>query len=57
MKTKAFDCVEMKRQGAAIVQEKIAGMSVKQELDYWRRQTNALRKRQNQIQRKRKKSI
>jgi hypothetical protein len=57
MKTKTIDCVEMKRKGAAIVQEKIAGMSPREELVFWRRQTEALRLRQTQLQKKRKKAI
>ncbi|MFQ5353217.1 MAG: hypothetical protein ACE5D3_09130, partial [Candidatus Binatia bacterium] len=50
MKTKTFDCVEMKRRGAARVQEAIAGMEPQQESQYWRDQTERLRKRQQEIQ-------
>ena len=50
MKTKTFDCVEMKRSGAASVQKAIAGMSPQQELQYWRDQTERLRKRQRAVQ-------
>jgi hypothetical protein len=50
MKTKTFDCVEMKRRGAAMVQEKIAGMTPKQELQFWREQTELLRQEQKKIQ-------
>ena len=46
MKTKAFDCVEMKRRGAELVQEHLAGMSREQQLEYWRSQTELLRQRQ-----------
>ena len=50
MKTKKFDCVEMKRRGAAKVQETIAGMTPEQELEFWRKQTEELRRRQREIQ-------
>ena len=50
MKTKTFDCVEMKRSGAARVQEAIAGMTPQQESQYWRDQTERLRKRQRAVQ-------
>lgn len=50
MKTKTFDCVEMKRRGAVRVQQTIAGMSPRQELEYWRNQTEQLRRRQREIQ-------
>ena len=43
MKTKTFDCVEMKRRGARAVYEAVKGMTVEQELEYWRSKTNELR--------------
>jgi len=49
MKTKAFDCVEMKRRGAALVQEKVAGMTPEQELEFWRQQTELLRQQQKAV--------
>lgn len=52
-KTKSFDCVEMKRQGAARVQALIAGMTPEEELEFWRKQTEELRKQQEQIRRTR----
>ena len=48
MKTKTFDCVEMKRRGAAIVQQKIAGMTPQEELEFWREQTELLRRAQKE---------
>lgn len=45
-KTKAFDCVEMKRRGAALVYEKLKSMSQEEQIDYWRRRTGELRKEQ-----------
>jgi len=35
MTTKTFDCVEMKRQGAERLQEKLAGMTRDERLAYW----------------------
>lgn len=49
MKTKTFDCVEMKRRGAAMVQEKVAGMTPEQELQFWRQQTELLRQEQKTV--------
>ncbi len=46
MKTKPFDCVEMKRQGAAEVLSRLAGKSRAQQLEYWRRRTEDILKRQ-----------
>lgn len=46
MKTKKFDCVEMKRRGAENVRAQIAGMTLEQELEFWRGQTEELRRRQ-----------
>jgi len=50
MKTKTFDCVEMKRRGAASVQKAIAGMGPQQKSQYWRDRTERLRKRHQEIQ-------
>jgi len=36
MAAKAFDCVEMKREGARRIYEQIKGMTREQELAYWR---------------------
>ena len=49
MKTKTFDCVEMKRHGATLVQEKVAGMTREQELQFWREQTELLRQQQKAV--------
>jgi len=44
MKTKAFDCVEMKHRGAERLAARIKAMSVEEELEFWRRETEALRR-------------
>lgn len=49
MKTKTFDCVEMKRRGAELVQQRLAGMTPEEQLEYWRQQTDELRREQQRI--------
>jgi hypothetical protein len=46
MKTKKFDCVQMKRLGAAKVREQTADLTREQELAFWRQRSSHLRKRQ-----------
>jgi hypothetical protein len=50
MKTKTFDCVQMKRRGAEQVGRKIKGKSRAQQLQYWKQATEQLKERQRQIQ-------
>ena len=45
MNKKTFDCVEMKRDGAQRLRERLAGMTRQQQLDFWRERTDALRRR------------
>ena len=45
MKTKTFDCVEMKWRGGRRVYDRIKDMTPKQELAYWRRRTARLERR------------
>jgi len=52
MKVKTFDCVEMKTRGAEQVRQQIAGMSPLQELEFWRNQTEEIRRRQQDIRQK-----
>jgi len=42
MKTKKFDCVAMKRAGAAKTRRLTRGMSLQQQLAFWRRETEAM---------------
>lgn len=44
MKTKKFDCVEMKRKGARKVYEATKGMTVEEEVEYWRKRTREARR-------------
>ena len=44
MKNKSFDCVEMKRKGAEVIYQKVASLSIEQQLEYWRKGNDSLRK-------------
>ncbi len=46
MKNKAFDCVELQHRGAALVQEQLKGLTPEEQLEFWRKQTEALRQQQ-----------
>jgi hypothetical protein len=46
MKKKKFDCVAMKRSGAAAVYQITKDMTVEQKVEFWRKASEALLKRQ-----------
>jgi hypothetical protein len=46
MKTKSFDCVQMKRRGAELVQKHLKGKSLDQKLACWQKGTEELKKLQ-----------
>jgi len=46
MKTKTFDCVDMKRKAAARVYEAVKDMSPQEEAAYWRKINVAFARRQ-----------
>jgi len=48
---KTFDCVEMKRKGAARIYEAVKGMTPEQEKAYWEQVDEAFLKRQEERQR------
>jgi hypothetical protein len=52
MKTKTFDCVAMKRIGAGKVHRRIKRMSLRQQLAFWRRETEAMRQEQQAAKRR-----
>ena len=52
MKTKTFDCVEMKHKGAEKVREQIGGMAPEQELAFWQERSRILRQRQESVREK-----
>ena len=53
MKAKTFDCVEMKHRGAEKVREQTKGMTLEQELEFWRERSRILRQRQEIAKRER----
>ena len=52
---KEFDCVEMKRKGARILQKKLAGLSLEEELQFWQERDKALKEEQKKLRQKKKK--
>ncbi len=49
MKTKTFDCVEMKRRGARRVYDETKDLNLQQKIDYWRRRSEAFRREQEEL--------
>ena len=49
MKTKTFDCVEMKRAGALKVWRRLRGKTLKQKLAYWESRTADLKARKEEF--------
>jgi len=49
MKAKKFDCVQMKRLGAAQVQERTASLTKEQELAFWQERSQHLRRHQEAL--------
>lgn len=49
MKTKTFDCVEMKRRGAELVRQRLAGMTLEQEIEYWRQRSAEFQREQERL--------
>ncbi len=49
MKTKTFDAVRMKRQGAERVMKHLEGKSPQEQLEYWQKGTDDLRKLQRRL--------
>ncbi len=45
---KKFDCVEMMHRGGEHVQELVAGMTLEEEVEFWRREMAVLRKEQEE---------
>jgi len=53
MKAKTFDCVDMKRQGAERVIKQLEGKSLQEQLAYWKKGTEGLKKFQSKLRKKR----
>ena len=49
MKIKTFDCVEMKRRGAELVRQRLAGMTLEQEIEYWRQRSEQFQRDQERL--------
>jgi len=43
MKNKSFDCIEMERKGAEAVYQRVASLSLEQQVEYWRKGSDLLR--------------
>ena len=54
---KSFDCVQMKRDGARRVHEAIKGMTVEEEVAFWRQRTEEMRRRVEALRRKAKERV
>ena len=52
MKTKTFDAVDMKRRGAERIYDETKGMTIEQELEYWRQRDEELRQHQELVRSK-----
>ena len=48
-RTKTFDCVRMKHQGAEQVMERLEGKTFQEQLEYWRKGTEELKNRQQAL--------
>ncbi len=46
------ECVELKRRGAEHVAKMVAGMTLEEQLAFWRQRTEAMLKRQKQQERR-----
>jgi exonuclease VII small subunit len=49
MKTKTFDAVRMKRQGAERVMKQLEGKSLQEQLEYWQQGTEDLKELQRKL--------
>jgi hypothetical protein len=52
MKTKTFDCVQMKRKGAEMVRQQLRGRTFEQQIKFWQKRTDELKKLQQKLQSK-----
>ena len=55
-KKKTIDCVEMMHEGAEYVRRQVEGMTLEEEAEFWRRQTEELQRRQQELINQRKAS-
>jgi hypothetical protein len=52
MKTKTFDCVDMKRRGAERVRKRLEGKTLEEQVKYWASGTKELLKLQKKVRRR-----
>jgi len=52
MKIKTFDCVQMKRKGAIMVQKQIRGKTLEQQIEFWKKGTEELKRLQKKLKSK-----
>ncbi len=55
MKTKEFDCVEMKRRGSLRVYEQLKNMTVEEQIAFWRERNQRFRRDQEEPGKKKEK--
>jgi hypothetical protein len=48
MKAKTFDCVEMQRKAALRIHERLQGMTVEQQIEYWRSRSEEYQREEEQ---------
>jgi hypothetical protein len=49
MKSKTFDCVQMKRRAAERIHEETKGLTLEEKIDYWRRRSEEFRREQERL--------
>ncbi|RJP19275.1 MAG: hypothetical protein C4527_27220 [Candidatus Omnitrophota bacterium] len=49
MKTKTFDCIKMKREGASYIYEQIKDLSREEKIAYWMSRNRIFRSEQDQL--------
>ncbi len=49
MKTKTFDCVEMKRRAAERIYQETKDLTLEQKTEYWQRRSEEFRREQHRI--------
>jgi len=52
--TRKFDCLEMKRKGAERIYSELKDKTVEEQIEYWRKGTEELKKRIEERKRKKK---
>lgn len=49
MKTKTFDCIELKRRAALRIHERTRDLDIDQKIEYWRARSEKFRSEQNRL--------